>query len=286
MACSYVKMPSAISDPKYKDSSLKLNDLTVAQSFYFINEKKGSVFMETHCLYFVKRGTSVITNGNVSFEVKKNQMLLLSKAVLFDYHKKADETGIFENLFFFLTDEFITEFVKMASLPVKRIIEPVLPSVKTVNERLKHYFDSISGYFNSQEKIEPGLLRLKLMELLYELTNMDQNLLLQLMQMKQQVPVEISRVVENNYLKPVSLEELAYLAGRSLASFKRDFSRTYNASPAAWIRRKRLDKASELLTATSMSVSDICYSTGFENTAHFSKLYKETFGVTPSSLRN
>ncbi|WP_245592363.1 helix-turn-helix domain-containing protein [Ectobacillus panaciterrae] len=71
-------------------------------------------------------------------------------------------------------------------------------------------------------------------------------------------------------MNPVSLNELAYLSGRSLSTFKRDFRKIYNTSPMKWIRNRRLDKAKELLTHTSLSVSDVCFSTGFENIAHFS----------------
>ncbi|MFD1903052.1 helix-turn-helix domain-containing protein [Paenibacillus rhizoplanae] len=71
--------------------------------------------------------------------------------------------------------------------------------------------------------------------------------------------------MEENFMNPVSLNDLAYLSGRSLAAFKRDFQAIYNTSPLKWVRNRRLDKAKELLAETALSVTDICFfSTGFE----------------------
>jgi transcriptional regulator GlxA family with amidase domain len=46
-----------------------------------------------------------------------------------------------------------------------------------------------------------------------------------------------------------------------------------------------LDIAKEMLLHTSLSVTDVCFSTGFENVAHFSKVFKERFGVAPSTCK-
>ncbi|WP_260845799.1 AraC family transcriptional regulator [Paenibacillus sp. Y412MC10] len=75
------------------------------------------------------------------------------------------------------------------------------------------------------------------------------------------------------------------MSGRSLAAFKRDFQAIYNTSPLKWVRNRRLDKAKELLAETVLSVTDVCFSTGFENIAHFSKVFKERFGLPPSEFR-
>ena len=61
---------------------------------------------------------------------------------------------------------------------------------------------------------------------------------------------------------------MAYLSGRSLSSFKREFQDIYGESPARWIREKRLSKAQQMLRSSSLSVADVAYSLGFENPTH------------------
>ena len=111
------------------------------------------------------------------------------------------------------------------------------------------------------------------------------NIFQQILQLRQPIKADIHRVVEENYTSPISIKDLAYLSGRSLASFKRDFQNTYNMPPAKWIREQRLMKAQDMLNNSSMSVSDICYSLGVENPAHFSRIFKNKFGISPSEIR-
>jgi signal transduction histidine kinase/DNA-binding response OmpR family regulator/ligand-binding sensor domain-containing protein len=51
------------------------------------------------------------------------------------------------------------------------------------------------------------------------------------------------------------------------------------------IRTMRLEKAKELLETTEMSVSEVCYAVGFNNTSYFSTAFREAYGVAPSEMR-
>ena len=45
------------------------------------------------------------------------------------------------------------------------------------------------------------------------------------------------------------------------------------------------EKAKELLMNSGLSVTDVCFATGFENVAHFSKSFKKKYGVPPSDIK-
>jgi transcriptional regulator GlxA family with amidase domain len=145
--------------------------------------------------------------------------------------------------------------------------------------------DSLKPYFNESEKISDGLVRLKLLELLFDVSDANDQFLLQLLQLKSKARKDIAEVVEENITNPVSLSDLAYLSGRSLSTFKREFQTMYNTSPLQWIRNRRLDKAEELLTHSNLSVTDNSIKIGFENAAHFSKVFKGRFGLPPSAAK-
>ena len=101
------------------------------------------------------------------------------------------------------------------------------------------------------------------------------NIFRQLIQLRQPIKTDIYRVVEENYTSPISLDELAYLSGRSLSSFKGELQDIYGAPPARWIRERRLSKAHEMLRSSSLSVADVTYSLSFENPTHFSRTFKQ-----------
>jgi AraC-like DNA-binding protein len=124
-----------------------------------------------------------------------------------------------------------------------------------------------------------------LLELLFYLFKADYRILEQLLDLKENFRSNITATVEENLMNSLSLHQLALLSGRSLSSFRRDFLAIYNTPPSKWIRQKRLEKSRELLSNTTMTVTDICYTLGFENIAHFSGLFKSQFGYTPSQFR-
>ena len=157
--------------------------------------------------------------------------------------------------------------------------------VSKMSDRLVAYCWALSPYFDNPSQISPGLLRLKVMELLYNVMDCSSSIFQQMLQLRTPVKSDIRRIVENNYTSPVSIEQLAYLSGRSLSSFKRDFSDIYGEPPAQWIREKRLTKARQMLESSHSQVADVAYSLGFENPTHFSRIFKQRFGMSPSEIR-
>ncbi len=97
--------------------------------------------------------------------------------------------------------------------------------------------------------------------------------------------IDIHKVMEANFRENLTLEEFAYKAGRSLATFKRDFQKTYNTTPHQWLLTRKLAYARQLIEAGGMRISDACFAAGFESVAHFSRVFKEKYGITPSSLK-
>jgi AraC-like DNA-binding protein len=93
------------------------------------------------------------------------------------------------------------------------------------------------------------------------------------------------QVVYNHMFKDVSIEQLSEICNRSLTSFKKEFSRLFNASPHKWIIGQRLDRAKILLSSTSRTVSEIGAECAFSNISHFIKLFKHRFGETPAAFR-
>ena len=94
--------------------------------------------------------------------------------------------------------------------------------------------------------------------------------------------IDILNFLNENYMLDLSLSEIARYTGRSLATFKRDFAKVSDLTPQKWIIRRRLEAAHELIASGSRKISEICFDVGFKNLSHFSKLYKETYGMAPS----
>jgi AraC-like DNA-binding protein len=268
--------------------SLVLNGYQAIRSCTYHQPFSGTLFLEENMLLFVTAGVCKIRYGKMDYVVNSNQVVFLKKDILIDYQTGQYEPGSAEKDEYILVSlkyELVKEFTKMAELSItpKREIAPV--TVNTVDKQLSKYIDSLEPYFIEPEKVEASLVKIKLLELLFYLAGGDNQILEQVLDLRETYRSNITSTVEENIMNSLSLNQLAVLAGRSLSSFRRDFLAIYNMPPSQWIRQKRLEKAQELLLSTTMTVTDICYTLGFENIAHFSRLFKSRFGYPPSEFR-
>lgn len=94
--------------------------------------------------------------------------------------------------------------------------------------------------------------------------------------------LSLQKLIENNLFNNLTLDELAFLANRSLSSFKRDFERTYGLSPQKYIRDKKLEAACAELKK-GRKASELYNTYGYENLSNFNTAFKKRFGLTPAA---
>ena len=279
------RFPTALVSGDYRASSLTLDGGSIIDQCIVTAGEKGTFFLEQHLLYVVLGGKVRLGHGQQSWTVGKNEMILLRKCQSIDYEKTSDPTtGLFESLLFGISSELLKDFLASQNIGHVTTTEEQHARVCPMSERLVAYCRSLQPYFARPEQAEPALLRLKMMELLFDVMDCSKNTFRQMLQLRQPVRRDLRRVVEENITSPVGIDELAYLSGRSRSSFKREFQEIYGEPPARWIREKRLDRAHRMLQDSSLSVSEVAYTLGFENPTHFSRIFKQHYGVPPSHI--
>lgn len=82
------------------------------------------------------------------------------------------------------------------------------------------------------------------------------------------------------------IAELCHSLGMSRSQLYRKFSALTNTSLHRFIQKMRLVKAKELLLTTELHVNEVAYDSGFKNPSHFSRIYSQEFGISPSKTRN
>jgi len=96
--------------------------------------------------------------------------------------------------------------------------------------------------------------------------------------------IDLEAYMNRNYKFNVNIERFAYLTGRSLSAFKRDFAGIFGATPHHWLMEKRLKEAHFLIEKERQKPTDIYLDLGFEDLSHFSFAFKKQFGINPSEL--
>lgn len=80
-----------------------------------------------------------------------------------------------------------------------------------------------------------------------------------------------------------ALPNLCQKVRMSRSQLYRKMKAICDTSPSDYIRNFRLQKAKYLLENTDFNVSEVAFEVGFKDPSHFTKLYKEAFGVAPSA---
>ena len=91
--------------------------------------------------------------------------------------------------------------------------------------------------------------------------------------------------MEANIEELISLDEIATHVGLSRRQLERLFQKYLHCVPTRYYMRLRLMHARQLLLQTSMPIVDIAFASGFVSTPHFSKCYREYFGIPPRDER-
>lgn len=85
--------------------------------------------------------------------------------------------------------------------------------------------------------------------------------------------------------EPLSCQQLAVMMNISSRQLERLFRKYFNATPGQYYLRLRLESARDLLRRTNRPILDVAVACGFTSTSHFTKCYREHFGLTPTKER-
>ncbi len=92
--------------------------------------------------------------------------------------------------------------------------------------------------------------------------------------------------IEQNFQNDISIEEIASFCGLNRSYFGKIFRENTGKSPQDFLISYRMTKATELLKLTGLSVGDIGNAVGYPNQLHFSRAFKNTYGISPRQWRN
>lgn len=191
--------------------------------------------------------------------------------------------GTFKSLLFYFDDSVIHNFLSNSRVDiVDRQAAPsylkfgVLPTVRL-------FADSLIDIYQHQQIRDKNFLQLKILELLHLLNHQAQEKAFANFLFRLTLPQKrnIKTFMQQNYDKPLKVEDYAYLTGRSLSTFRRDFKSAFDRTPQQWLKEQRLQKALELVSQKEISVTQLAYEVGYENISYFIKAFKAQVGLSP-----
>lgn len=153
---------------------------------------------------------------------------------------------------------------------------------------IQKYIEGLLFYFENPSLINEDILVLKLKEIILLLSQTQNAEAVQIIlsQLFSPTTYTFKQVIEANLFSQLTIEQLAEQNNLSVSSFKREFAKIYNDSPANYIKNKRLERAAELLLVSDQRITDIAFDCGFNDLANFTKSFSDKYNVTPTNYRN
>ena len=275
--CSADNIPNKVVGPNFLSAEYKCP--IDVENFKFWNEM--------HLITYVITGRKDWFVDGKRHELKGGDAAFIKKGV---YSTKQYFEVDHCVIVFMLNDEFIRKFlIEYESIDLPASGDDDSSSIFTidVNEGIQSIIYSVANYLKQDREIPEDLVEIKFKELLFNLilNPKNQSLARFFKSLQQSDRSDLEYVMNKNFATDLSLNEFARLSGRSLSTFKRDFHECFGMTPGKWLTEKRLDFAKSLLIGTNKNINEVCYDSGFKNTSHFNKAFKERFDLPPLQFR-
>ncbi len=243
-------------------------------------------YMSKSVLSLVLKGEQkIMTYDGTSIRVPAGTMVFIPKGLyqVSDLLSNSKNQG-FESMLFFFDDAILEGFLlgKSLGLPKEQKWKEAYRFNST--EEVKAYVQALNTILPKMNVVKEEFIRVKMYELLYLLEALDEHFTVFLKQAFVGVPRNLKAFMEANYDKPLKVEDYAYLTGKSISTFRREFKTRFDTTPQKWLMDKRLTKAHTLLVSNEMNVTQVALETGYENVSHFIKEFKKKYQMTPKQL--
>jgi YesN/AraC family two-component response regulator len=92
--------------------------------------------------------------------------------------------------------------------------------------------------------------------------------------------------VMNNYQHDITLDDISKFVYMEKSSFCIFFKRMTGKSFFSFLMEYRIESSCNMLSKTNMSISEICYASGFRDIPYYNRVFKKIMGITPSTYKN
>lgn len=236
-----------------------------------------------HFFMYLLKGNMEAYDGEKKYELATGDAVIARKNHLIRYSKQnADQH--FQSIVIALDEPFLKQFTKRYfGARESNWSKDSFLNVRS-SALLDGFLTSVSAYYLGPGRLESNFADVKREELLLILFNNQPELAGILLNFSSPEKIPLDEFMNRNFRFNLSLERFAFLSGRSLSAFKRDFFEIFNQPPGKWLTSRRLEEAYFQIHKAGKTPVSIYLELGFENLSHFSKAFRKRFGFPPTQL--
>ncbi len=256
----------------------------ILYSCYSKKSSEGEHFIPEHVFGYTFSGSSEVFVGGKTVIFKEGDFRFFRRNQLARYTKYPPLGGEYRSISIAMDQDTLHSMSEEHNLHIDRPYTGENTLLLKPNRFFANYIDSLTPYLNGTNDFNKALTILKVKEAVMILLETNPLLKDVLFDFSEPGKIDLQAYMNEHYKYNVDLNRLAYLTGRSLATFKRDFEKIYNTSPKRWLRQRRLGEAHYLIKEKGKKASEVYLELGFEDLSHFSFAFKKAFGIAPSAV--
>ena len=264
-------------------------------SFFFISQHVApSIEAKMHRheaweLYFVTRGNGVRMTGDTMMPFAEGDVVLIPPAMPHYWEYKpesANDDGEITYLMVAFSPELIDKCMDVFPEVRNRLYGQILPS-----EALK--YGSCSSveikrslmHMNDLDDIGQLGEMIRLLPIIF--TTKDHTLIGKPVKIERDIRrmQKVAEYVMAHYVHNITLDDISTHIGMNRSAFCTFFKRNKGMTFSQFVTQYRLETACGLLKTSQKQVSEICFAVGFNDLPHFIRVFKSTYGVSPTKFR-
>ena len=264
---------------------MKYNKLTDSKNkfiYFTVTERSKKVVMPSEHyhdvfeIYYLTKGNCRYFIDDKTYEVKAGDIILIPKGVI---HKTMYDEG-----------EMQRKLINCSYHYVPTSIIPKLPLIMyhyrniDIKEEVDDIFIKIEREYTKQDEFSQDAL-LNLLHLLFYLLVRNENKI-DKTEKGNYLVTEVIAFLKENYAKDVSLTEIAEKLSVSIEHLSRVFKKETGLAFIKYLNMLRFQKAEELLKNNeNLSITEIAYKCGFNDSNYFSDKFKKYYGISPLKFK-
>lgn len=231
-------------------------------------------------LHFVLNGKGILEINNVVYHIKKNDIFLIPKDIPIHYF--ADDEQPWEYMWITFDGNMAETYLEYAQISVKKPVAHSEIPISTYIPMVQSILET------SRLTIANEIKRIAyLYEILSTLIEAQNSRNSQKGQYDYSYDTYVNYALQ--YIKynygHIKVNDIANYIGINRSYLTTIFKKELNVSPQEYLVSFRLKEAAKLLKTTELTITDIAFNVGYENALSFSKMFKQTYGVSPKIYR-
>lgn len=264
----------------FKEDTILENDNSGDSSFFCFNTGDNFLIEDSIGKKRVEWGSDICWSGEQALGHK-------SRSLYSKNNKNTSHYIIFENNIFKELVKSNEEFQKAQTIYKGEYIDVNFNNTLTFQQKvLLEDLVKASAY---NDKLQVLYLESKLLDLVYTTINGIQatpkNSSVYLSSKDVECLNNAKQILINNMKNPPSLKELAYKSAINEFKLKKGFKELFGNTVFGYLQEFRLNEAKALLESNEINIGEASSLVGYKSISHFSKIFKEHFGVTPIEIK-